>query len=132
MLRRRCSECRKTFIPARSAAGKQCVCSPACRKARARKLARKRRGRELEQCRADERERQRAHRARSEAAPCHAPASEHKYSISRDEIGKIVDRALALSRATLERDLPRFLDQFAKKAGERMADVTLQPSRESA
>ena len=78
------------------------------------------------------RERQRAHRARSEAAPCPAPASPHKCPISRDEIVKIVDRALALSRATLERDLPRFLDQIAKKTGESMADVTLQPSLESA
>lgn len=132
MLRRRCSECRKTFVPARSARGKQCVCSPACRKARDRKLARKRRGRELEQCRADERERQRAHRARHRVVPCQAPASAHKYSISREEVGQIVDRVLALSRATLERDLPRFIDQFAQKTGEAVADVTLHPSRESA
>jgi hypothetical protein len=132
MLRRRCSECRKTFVPARSAAGKQCVCSSICRIARARKLARKRRGRELEQSRADERERQRAHRARHDAVSCHAPASPRKYVISREEVVQIVDRALALSRTTLERDLPRFLDRIAQKAGERVADVTPQPSRESA
>jgi hypothetical protein len=57
MLRRRCSECRKTFLPAPSASATHRVCGLACRKARVRKLARKRRGCELEQCRAAERER---------------------------------------------------------------------------
>jgi hypothetical protein len=132
MLRRRCCECRKTFTPAPSASATQRVCSPVCRRARVRKLGRKRRGRELEQCRADERERQRACRAGRMGEPCHAPASARKYAISREEVGQIVDRILALSRVSLERDLPRFLDQFAAEVGKGVADVTLQPPRESA
>lgn len=132
MIRRRCSECRTTFIPARSASATQRVCSATCRLTRVRKLARKRRGQELEQARADERARQQSCRQRRAEELCHVPASARKSAIPREEVGKLVDRALALSRASLERDLPRFLEQFVEEAGEAMVTVTPQPPRVSA
>lgn len=112
--RRRCSECRCTFTPSPRARTKQRVCGPACRKTRDHKLARKRRRNDIDGYRDDERGRQRASRAARAAArgvdpprDRHAPASDAKSSEVREKIARIVDRAVALSRATLVRDLSR-------------------------
>jgi hypothetical protein len=102
----------------------QCICSRACRVARDRKLARIRRAKDIEGYRADEQRRQRESRkaraqakllsvAGAEPAPapartgCHAPPSASKSPNLQMEIAQIVDRVLALSRATLERELRR-------------------------
>jgi hypothetical protein len=85
---RRCTECRKTFMPARCAASAQCVCGAVCRRARDRKLARIRRGRDLEGARAEERARRQS-----------------------------VDRALDVSRASLMRDLRGILGRLASIPG---------------
>jgi hypothetical protein len=100
----------------------QCVCSRACRAARDRKLARIRRAKDIEGYRADEQRRQRESRkarakrlavAGAEPAPapagigCHAPPSASKSPDFQKEIAQIVDRVLAQSRATLERELRR-------------------------
>lgn len=88
----RCSECRRTFVPARSARNHQLVCGPDCRAKRRRRLARRRRSEEVQDYRVDERERQRkcrqkcreaavvsrvgGERADPVAATGHAPASD--------------------------------------------------------
>jgi hypothetical protein len=106
------------------------VCGAECRAARDRKLARRRRQREVEDARADERERQRARRAkRSTASGCHAPSSAPKPPISRGEIADFVDRAFALSRAKLVRDLRAGLGRYAQKPGEPMVGVTHEAAR---
>ena len=116
--RRRCTECRKTFTPARSAASTQCVCGAACRAARDRKLARIRRGRDRDGARAEEWARQQeSRRRRLAAAGCHAPPSPRKCALLPEEVRQIVDRALAVSRATLVRDLRGILSRLAPIPG---------------
>ena len=124
--RKRCSECGCRFTPSPRARSTQRVCSAKCRAARDRKLARARRRREIDDYRADERERQQAFRGnRAKAAgigaPCHAPASTPKHSESLEEIIRFVDRAFEASRATLLRDLSRNwprLREIVAKAGD--------------
>ncbi len=118
-MRRRCTECRKSFEVVASAIATQCVCGARCRSERDRKLARKRRLRELVEMRGEERDRQRASRARrSLESGCHAPPSAPKELLSRGEVGKIVDQALALSRGTLVRDLRGVLRRYARDSGD--------------
>ena len=114
-IRRRCTECRRSFTPSPRAASSQCVCSPECRAARNRKLARARRSRDIEAYREDEKHRQqqsRAERARTVSPPpdareCHAPPSTHKALDSKQKIDWIVARVMAASRATFVRELTR-------------------------
>ena len=87
----------------------QRVCGDGCRKARRRRLSRRRRARCLHAYRVDERLRQQAHRDRLRQDECHAPPSVAKLPDLREEIREMVDEALALSRTTLERGLPRIL-----------------------
>jgi len=107
--RRRCSECRATFTPSPTAGSKQRVCGEACRSQRDRKLARRRRTKDLAGHREDERLRQRAHRAAvcagTEAAARHAPASPSKQQELHAKMAILVDRVWALSRARMLRDL---------------------------
>jgi hypothetical protein len=112
--RRRCTECRCSFAPSPRALQTQLVCGPACRATRDRKLARARRRREIDDYRADERQRQQTRRnarakarAAEEPPACHAPPSASKPSDLPDKIIQFVDRALDASRATLLRDLRR-------------------------
>lgn len=94
------------FTPSPQAKAKQRVCSPACRAKRDSKLQRARRRRDIEDHRADERERQRASRAKRRGeATCHAPAAEPKPSKVKDKSRQIVDGAPPLSRAGLEQQL---------------------------
>lgn len=114
---RRCTECRKTFAPARSALSTQRVCSKACRDRRDRKLARARRRRDLDDARIDERARQRARRAHL-VETCHALPPVPKCPLSPKEVRQFVDRALARSRANLVRDLQGILRRFTFIRGE--------------
>ena len=114
---RRCTECRKTFAPARSALITQRVCNKACRARRDRKLARARRRCDLDDARIDERDRQRARREQL-ADTCHAPPSARKCPLSPKEVRQFVDRALARSRATLVHDLQGILRRFTPILGE--------------
>ena len=130
----RCTECRRTFVPAASAkttppgsetpAAKttQRVCGAACRAARDRKLARARRRRDVEAYRADEQARQQAFRERRAAG--HAGASAPKSEISQDEVAVIVARVLEASRATLVREMRLILVRSGPRAGEAVAGVT--------
>jgi len=114
----RCSECRKAFVPAPSARTKQLVCGKTCRRARRRKLARRRRALHLEDSRADDRKRQRGHRERhAAAAESHEPPSPRKPPISQSQIVDFVDRALALSRASLVREIGAMIDQMEPISG---------------
>jgi hypothetical protein len=115
--RRRCAECRKTFKPAPSARATQRVCGEACRAARDQRLARARRRRDLDDARADERERQQASRTARAAAGCHTPPSPRKCLLSPQEVRQFVDRALDRSRATLVRELRGVLLRFMPIAG---------------
>jgi hypothetical protein len=125
--RRRCLECGCRFTPSTRARTTQRVCGAACRVARDRKLARRRRRREIVEYRAEERDRQQAvrderARAKREAAsidaPRHAPASAANSLDLREEFARLVDRAVEASRASLQRDLsriwPRFCANLAK------------------
>jgi len=107
--RARCGECRKTFTPSPTAAERQRVCGESCRLARRRKLARDRRAADLAGYREDERARQRVHRAKARDAPAgavrHAPGKPPKGWKAPVKMVQFVDRALALSRASLLRDL---------------------------
>jgi hypothetical protein len=109
--RRRCTECRKTFDPAITARDTQRVCGAACRASRDRRLARARRRRELDDYRADERERQCTRRERREADGCHAPPSAPKCAELPREVVEIVDRLVRVSRATLLRQIRGFFQR---------------------
>jgi hypothetical protein len=97
------------FTPSATAVGRQRVCGEDCRRARRRELARRRRAADLDGYRADEVERQRAHRAKARDARitggCHAPASRPNLAKVQPDVARFVDRALALSRTSLLRDL---------------------------
>jgi hypothetical protein len=99
----------------------QRVCGAACRVVRDRKLARRRRRREIIDYRADECARQQAVRdrraqAKREAAasggPRHAPPSTSKSADLLEEVARFVDRAVEASRASLLRDLSRIWPQL--------------------
>jgi hypothetical protein len=109
----RCSECRKSFTPSVTTGARQKVCSSRCRVRRDRKLARRRRGKELVDHREEERLRQQARRTkrgeRPEGSGCHAPPSGSKSLELREKVVVFVDRALARSRASLLRDLAEIM-----------------------
>jgi hypothetical protein len=110
---RRCSECRKSFEAAPSADEMQQVCGVVCRARRDRKLARARRCADLDDARTGERRRQRLNRVRKAAASgCHAVPSQRKPMESWEEVMRSVDRALALSRGSLVRDLGEMIWQL--------------------
>ena len=113
----RCAECRRTFTAEPSARETQRVCGKACRKARDLRLARARRRRDLDDTRADERERQRTSRKARADAGCHAPPSTRKCPLSDKEVRRFVDRALERSRTTLVRDLRGILLRFVPISG---------------
>jgi hypothetical protein len=125
---KRCTECRRWFRPAASARESQRACGKACRASRRCKLARKRRAEDLQGFRDDERERQRARRQRLREEGCHAPPSDRNSADLREELRRIVDSALELSRATLERRLPRTIVREALESlakGKRRSVTTL-------
>ncbi len=114
--RRRCTECRQWFTPAVTTGRRQKTCGPGCRLARRRKQARGRRVADLEEHRADERERQRkareARRGERSAEPCHAPASPRISAELLMKIHEIVDEAARLSRTGFEQAARRILRQI--------------------
>lgn len=85
--RRRCSECRSWFVPARTAAQSQRVCGEECRRHRRGRQARGRRRADLQEYRVEERERQRAHRERRRSQPEGGakPAEERRASPSGEQ-----------------------------------------------
>ena len=109
MARRRCTECRKRFVPNVRASGHQRVCGEACRGRRRNRLARRRRQDDLDGHRADECARQQKHRDGAKAAKCHEPASDASSAELLSKMQEIVDRAASLSRATFRRDAMRIL-----------------------
>ena len=133
MVKRRCSECRKRFTPAVSACGHQRVCGEACRCLRRNRLARLRRCDDLDEQRADERERQQRRRDASRATKCHELASGANSSELLRKVQEIVDKAASLSRATIRRDLMRVLrgnrPLFGLQKWTERADVTSYPPR---
>lgn len=100
------------------------VCSPECRKARDRRLARARRALAVQDYRVDERERQRRRRERlaaagapprSRASPAGSRHAQASTSMSSDLEGKVLefwDRQMAVSRASLQRELPALLGDW--------------------
>jgi hypothetical protein len=109
MAQHRCSECRKWFTPAATAKEHQRVCGRACRQLRRNRLARGRRGDEAEEWRADERDRQRKRRLAAKEGRCHEPASDGKYAEILVKLQQIVDKAVAVSRATFRREARQIL-----------------------
>ena len=109
--RKRCRECRRWFEPHAAAAKHQKVCSAACRAQRRRRLARRRRVRELREYRVDERERQRACRARRRGQQgfVSRPALCVEVPALQRDLLEIVDRHVELSRAGLRREVARLL-----------------------
>jgi hypothetical protein len=110
--RKRCTECRRWFEPHAAATKHQKSCSTGCRAKRRRRLARRRRARELREYRVDERERQRACRARrrgeQDAVVSRAGLAVEVPAFERDLL-EIVDRHVELSRAGLRREVARLL-----------------------
>lgn len=121
----RCTECKKRFVASAKSGDDQRTCGEACRLQRRRKLARKRRRKDVEGYRADERERQARRRARlvearaltaaglmqaqvgSDAEQCHAPAPTSKSLELQAEIHQILVGPFRLSRAGFGRELQR-------------------------
>jgi len=129
----RCTECRKRFVASPRAGKEQCTCSDACRVLRRRKLARERRGKDLEGYRADERVRQRQRRARlqaqcvqggwgGETLECHVPASALKSLELQEEIHQILDGPFRMSRAGFGRELRR----IERKIGSMVREAVTQ------
>jgi hypothetical protein len=109
MARRRCTECRKRFVPNVRASGHQRVCGEACRGRRRNRLARQRRQDDLEGQRADDVVRQKKHRDGVQGAKCHELASDANGAELLRKMQEIVDKAASLSRATFRRDAMRIL-----------------------
>jgi hypothetical protein len=136
------------FTPAPSARGTQRVCGPPCRKLRDNQLARSRRRADLDDARADERERQRKHRASTPRAaasafpvtppmplPRHAPPSDDILSKLLRKIILSWSATPTLSRATLAREFTVVLERCARRGGARgdanpaMSRATLDAQR---
>ena len=118
--RKRCSECRCWFVPVRTAAKSQRVCGEECRRGRRRGQARSRRAERVQDYRVDERERQRACRARRKGAlqkgagaaaggGGHAPPSSANGLEFVEKVLESWDEAAALSRAALARGIAAIL-----------------------
>lgn len=110
--RKRCRECGRRFVPHAAAVRHQKTCSEACRMKRRRRLRRRRRVLDLREYRVDERERQRACRARKEALAGRAvsrPGLSAQVPDLQRELLEIVDKQVALSRAGLRREVARLL-----------------------
>jgi hypothetical protein len=116
----RCTECRKWFTPAVTATLHQRVCGQECRRRRRAKLARARRGAALEECREDERVRQRKRREGAPPGARHEPASSGKLLELLGKMQQVVDRVVRLSRASFEREIQRIVRESVKVLG---ADV---------
>lgn len=153
---RRCSECRAHFEPEASAREKQRVCGPGCRKLRRARLARQRRRADLDEFRAEERERQRQCRERRRTAvaaelgsqscrgspqsacsgrggqACHGLASARKPLNLHQEVLEMVDSSLTLSRASLERATTRIRQQLSRLAARDPLDSGQRVARGSA
>jgi len=99
------------FTPSPHGKSTQRVCGAECRAKRDGKLQRARRRLELEEHRADERERQRASRARRRS---HAPPAEPKAAKVKDKSEPIVASPKAMSRAGLEQKLARNMPFLCK------------------
>jgi hypothetical protein len=56
------------------------------------------------------------------------PACHPKLLILREEVQQIVERALTVSRATLEREMPGFVGRLVRMAGKEMGLVTHEPA----
>jgi len=109
--RKRCCECRRWYVPHVAAVGHQKTCGKGCREARRRRLSRRRRALDLHGYRLDERERQRACRARrraSSAAVSRTGLSVQGSNLQR-ELLEIVDKHARLSRTGLRREVVRLL-----------------------
>jgi hypothetical protein len=87
--------------------------------------------------RVEERERQRRSRAQRQAEaaktqatgrPCHAPASDGKSAELAEKVLESWDRAVAMSRASLERRMARILRDLAAFSGQE-EEVTGELSR---
>ena len=115
MAQHRCSECRKSFTPAATAKEHQRVCGRACRQLRRNRLARGRRGDEAEEWRADERERQRKRRRAAKEGRCHEPASDDKCAEVLVKLQQIVDKTVAVSRATFRREARQILRRYGAR-----------------
>jgi len=105
--RKRCTECRCWFLTDRRNGRRQKTCgAERCRCSRRRKVARRRRQRELLVHRDAERERQRTCREGGGGATCHAPTSGCNSPEIRKKLREVWDNASAASRAYFERSMP--------------------------
>lgn len=110
--RRRCCECRSWYVPEPSAVATQRTCSRRCRLRRRARQAERRREADLFNARADERERQRKHRARKrEECGSDPPLSRAglpaQVLVAVEEILQDLGQAYELSRAGLRRRVRR-------------------------
>lgn len=98
----------------------QKTCSDRCRGKRRHRLARRRRARELREYRVDERERQRACRARghSREKTVSRPGLAAEVPALQRDLLEIVDRYVEVSRAGLRREVVLFLRDRAGKLGQ--------------
>lgn len=111
-------------MPDRRIGARQRTCGVACRLARRRKQAARRRRedvegyREAEQARQQHwREQQRATAALRLTPPCHAPSAGGKRQESLLKFREFVDSELRLSRAELERSHARIRRNLARQVG---------------
>jgi hypothetical protein len=135
----RCTECKKRFVASAKSGDDQRTCCEACRLQRRRKLARKRRLKDVEGSRADERVRQARRRAclvearalaaaglaqaqiGSDGGQCHAPASASKSLQLQEEIHQILVGPFRLSRAGFGRELQRIERKIGSMVREAVA-----------
>ena len=133
--RKRCTECRRWFQPPVTAAKSQRVCGAECRRKRRRRLARGRRWKRLQDHRVDERKRQQECRQRRReqeekgaavpvTGPRHAPPSAPNSADLMVKVLESWDRAQALSRATLRREITTILRGKGPISGTEAAAVT--------
>ena len=137
--RKRCTVCRSWYAPAARAKASRRVCGAECRKRRRRRLSRARRAKQVQEYRVDERRRQQECRQRrreagkagsSEARDggCHAPPCSRNAEELLDKVLDSLDRAHAVSRATLRRGFVTMLRTSAAILGTERAAQSA-PSR---
>lgn len=121
--RKRCSECRKWFVPHVACGERQQTCSKACRRRRRREQARRQRATRVEEARAEERVRQRRCRARrrqrasAEGEPLSRAGLGAEAAGIVEQIVEIWDKQSARSRACLVRQTARILGEMSPNVG---------------
>lgn len=125
LARRRCTSCRRWFVPAPSAVQSQKVCGVECRLPLRNQAARRRRAEEIHEYRVDERARQASLRARRQKEGSTGEVSRASLRPQATQIERVAlenwDKLARVSRASLRREIRMVLGRAAEIVGQEAA-----------